>query len=101
MDLFNDSVAVDIILEKNIKIPLYSKFTVETGFLERGKLVLKKSEFKAFATVKDSFRGSRFVDTTYRSTPDSVKRRKKQRAMQKINEGILELLEPSKRDSIK
>jgi hypothetical protein len=101
MDLYNDSVAVDFILERDIKIPLNSKFHVESRLLGSATLVLEKSNIKSFATAADTFRGSRYMDTAKYSGSDSVRKVKREKALQKIVQGFTELLEASKKDSIK
>jgi ABC-type transporter Mla subunit MlaD len=90
-------VVLTISLDKDFKIPIGSKFQIQTPLIGSTRLILEKSNESRIATKQDTLYG--YVDTTnIRSLiNDSTKRK----AINKIVEGFQELIEGDKKDTVK
>ena len=97
LELFGDSVLVDIKLADTIKIPVDSKFIIYPSILGSSNISIERSEKTVFLTNKDTARGYYYKKGLFDAmVSDSTKREKIQQSLDKIGRGIKELVEASR-----
>jgi ABC-type transporter Mla subunit MlaD len=97
LELFGDSVLVDIKLADTIKIPFNSKFIIQPSLIGSSNITIEPSDKTVFLTNKDTARGSYLQKGLLDNmVSDSTKREKIQQSLDKIGQGIKELVEASK-----
>jgi hypothetical protein len=102
LELFGDSVLVDIKLADTIRIPVDSKFIIYPSLLGTSNISIECSDKTVFLTNKDTARGYYFKKGLFDAmVSDSTKREKIQQSLDKIAQGIKELAEASKDTSLK
>jgi ABC-type transporter Mla subunit MlaD len=102
LELFGDSVLVDIKFADTIKIPVDSKFIIYSSILGSSNISIERSEKTVFLTNKDTARGYYYKKGLFDPmVSDSIKREIIQQSLDKIGQGIKELAEASKDTSKK
>jgi ABC-type transporter Mla subunit MlaD len=97
LELFGDSILVDIKLAEKIKIPVDSKFIIYPTILGSSYISIERSDKTVFLTNKDTARGYYLQKALLDGIiSDSTKREKIQESLDKIGRGIKELVEASR-----
>ncbi len=96
-DIFENKVAVDIKLRNKIKIPVGSKFLLHPSLLGPSNISIDPSGETIFLTAKDTINGE-FVKAGIldKFISDSAKNEKIKHSLDKIGDGIKELVESVK-----
>ena len=94
LELFGDSVLVDIKLADSVNIPVDSKFIINPALIGNSTISIEPSDNKTFLTNKDTINGS-YVEQKLldRVMSDSVQKQKIQQSLDKIGQGLKELVE--------
>ncbi|MFN8290743.1 MAG: MCE family protein [Chitinophagaceae bacterium] len=101
LELFGDSVLADINLADTIKIPTDSKFIINPSLIGSAHITIEPSNKTTFLTTKDTASGFYLQKSLLDDMiSDSARREKMQQSLDKIGEGIKELIESS-RDTTK
>jgi len=97
LDLFDRGVIADINLKDKTQIPIDSKFIVNTSVLGTTSITVEPSDKKLYMTSKDTIVGhyndKKLLDEVI---SDSSKRQTIQKSLDKIGEGVKEILETTK-----
>ncbi len=101
LDLFKDSVVVDIEVSKNFKIPFGSKFIIEKNMLGTTRLIIERSDELSFIKKNDTVRGYKDTSSFTLTSLDTTKQRKIKESIQKIADGFKGLIDASSNDSMK
>jgi ABC-type transporter Mla subunit MlaD len=95
--LLGDSVLVSLKLNDTINIPVESKFIITPSLLGNSQINIEMSDKTTYLTNKDTASGFYLKKGVFDDLiSDSTKRGKIIKAVDKINEGIKELVEPSR-----
>ncbi len=101
LDLFKDSVVVDIEINKEFNIPIGSKFIVEKNTFSTTNLLIEISSEISFIKNYDTVRGYKDTSRFVLPVADTAKQRKMKESIQKIADGFKELIGSSAKDSAK
>lgn len=101
LDLFKDSVVVDIEINKDFNIPIGSKFIVENNAFGTTNLLVERSGELSFIKNHDTVRGYKDTSRFTLTGTDTARQRKVKESIQKIADGFKELIESSSKDSTK
>lgn len=97
LDLASKGVLVDVRLIRDIQIPVNSKFSIDPSLFGSASIVIEPSGETTYLTFKDTSTGQyihrKLLDHV---VSDTGKARKFQQSIDKIGEGIKELLETSR-----
>ncbi|MDO7851885.1 MlaD family protein [Hymenobacter convexus] len=89
-------VFIDLSMEQGVKIPLNSQFVVNKSLLGSTCIIIKPSHETAFISNMDTVMGVSYKEPVI----DSVKQRKMQAGVQKIIQGLSEVLHAADTDSM-
>lgn len=101
LNLFKDSVVVDIEINKDFNIPVGSKFIVEKNTFSATNLLIERSGELSFIENYDTVRGYKDTSRFVLPVADTARQRKMKESIQKIADGFKELLDTSPSDSTK
>lgn len=94
LELFKDSVLVEIKLDKGRKIPVGSKFKIINSLIGGPSIIVEPSDQKVFLTLTDTAKGNYetkgLLDAFF---TDSLNKQKARDAIEKITKGLKELSE--------
>jgi ABC-type transporter Mla subunit MlaD len=101
MELYGDSVLVDMSITRQYEIPAESNFKIINSLIGGATVSIYRSDKKSILKSSDTVRGSYMKEGLLDSFfADSLNRQKAKEAIEKIVTGLKEL-EQSKRDSAK
>ncbi len=96
LELFGDSVLVDVKIADTIKIPFDSRCIINPSLLGSSHITIEPSDNSIYLTKKDTLRGSYLEKDIFDyMVSDSAKQEKIQKSIEKIGEGIKEIIEVS------
>jgi len=97
LHLVDKGVLADIQFKDNVRIPVDSKFTISTSLLGTTSISVEPSNNKSYLTLKDTIAGhyndKKLLDDL---VSDSAKQQKIQKSLDKIADGVKELVETAK-----
>jgi ABC-type transporter Mla subunit MlaD len=97
LDLFRDSVLVEIKFTSAVKIPANSKFIINSSLIGIANISIEPSAKTTFLTSMDTVTGSyREKGLLDNLVSDSAKRQKIQESIDKVGEEIKKLIEASR-----
>ena len=94
-NVVHDTVFTSLAIQKNVKLPVRSRFTIHQTLLGPASLVIEPSTQTKFLVASDTVFGESYKEPVL----DSAKQKKVQAAFEKMGEGFAELVRALEKDS--